>query len=266
VNRFGPGILLLWATVALVGGLLPLMPDQIELSRVLEPPSMGVWLGADELGRDLLARLVAGARVSFLVAFSVVGVAGFIGILLGTWFGYLGGWADHLFVRVVDLFLAFPGMLLAIALAGMLAPGISNIVIALGAVGWVGFARISRAQVLALRRSDQVLAARALGAGNWRIVVRHLLPMIAAPLIVEATFALAAVIIAEAGLSFLGLGIQPPAASWGSMIRDGTRYMLVAPHYVLVPGLALSLVVLSINLCGDQLRDRLDVRRNPLRS
>ncbi|MCG2633657.1 MAG: ABC transporter permease [Gammaproteobacteria bacterium] len=262
MNRIARLILLLWVLVAVAGGLLPLAPEQIELSRVLAGPSGQVWLGADELGRDLLARLVEGAQVSFLVAFSVVGVAGLIGIVLGTWSGYLGGWFDHLFVRIVDLFLAFPGMLLAIALAGMLQPGISNIVIALGAVGWVGFARLSRAQVLALRHSDQVLAARALGAGGWRIVLRHLLPMIAAPLIVEATFALAAVIIAEAGLSFLGLGIQPPAASWGAMIRDGTRYMLVAPHYVLVPGLALFLVVMALNLCGDQLRDYLDVRRS----
>ena len=150
--------------------------------------------------------------------------------------------------------------LLAIALAAVLGPGVENIVFALSVVGWVGFARLSRAQVLSLKRRDHVLAARVLGASRWRIITRHLLLLSVAPFIVEATFGVAAVIVSEAGLSFLGLGVQPPDASWGSMIRDGARYMLVAPHMVLVPGLSLALVVLALNLLGDKLRDYLDVK------
>jgi peptide/nickel transport system permease protein len=158
------------------------------------------------------------------------------------------------------VFLAFPGILLAIALAGVLGPGLGNVVLALAAVGWVGFARLTRAQVMSLRSRDHVLAARALAVSPAHILARHLLPLAAAPLIIEATFGVAAIIVAEAGLSFLGLGVQPPQASWGSMIRDGVAYMLVAPHLVIAPGLALALVVLAVNLAGDWLRDRLDVR------
>jgi peptide/nickel transport system permease protein len=174
--------------------------------------------------------------------------------------GYIGGWIDHIIVRIIDIFLAFPGILLAIALAGLLGPGIDNVIIALCVVGWVGFARLSRAQVLSIKHRDHVQAAVALGISPVLVMIRHLLPMIMAPLIIEATFGVASAVIAEAGLSFLGLGVQPPDASWGSMIRDGTRYLLVAPHMVLVPGIALMLVVLAANLLGDQLRDRLDVR------
>jgi len=173
-----------------------------------------------------------------------------------------GGWADHVLVRVIDVFLAFPGILLAIALAGVLGPGLDNVIIALAAVGWVGYARLARAQVLVLKNSDQVVAARALGAKATRIIRSHLIPMISAPLIVEASFGFAGVVIAEAGLSFLGLGVQPPTASWGSMIREGTDYMLVAPHVVIAPGLALMTVVLAVNLLGDWLRDWMDVKSN----
>jgi peptide/nickel transport system permease protein len=172
----------------------------------------------------------------------------------------LGGIADQLLVRIIDIFLAFPGILLAIALAGVMGPGIENVVLALSLVGWVGYARLARAQVLSLKHRDHVVAARALGTGHVRILLRHLLPLAAAPLIVEATFGVAGMVIAEAGLSFLGLGVQPPEASWGSMIRDGSRYMLVAPHLVLAPGIAVFLVVLAVNLLGDRLRDRMDVR------
>jgi peptide/nickel transport system permease protein len=156
--------------------------------------------------------------------------------------------------------MAFPGILLAIALAGLLGPGIGNLVIALSLVGWVGFARLARAQVLSLKQREHVQAAQALGSRTTDIIRRHLVPLIAAPLLVEATFAVAAVVIAESGLSFLGLGVQPPEASWGSMIRDGVRYLLVAPHLVLAPGLSLFLVVLSVNLLGDRWRDKLDVK------
>lgn len=256
-----PAILLLvWLAAALLAPVLPLDPNQVQLPKVLEGPGAGAWLGHDELGRPLLDRLIAGARTSLLVALSVVAISIFVGTVIGMISAWLGGFWDHLVVRIIDVFLAFPGILLAIALAGILGPGIENVVFALAAVGWVGFARLARAQTLSYRNREHVLAAVAMGSGTTRILLRHVLPLIAAPLIVEATFGLAGIIVAEAGLSFLGLGVQPPDASWGSVIRAGTRYMLVAPHLVLLPSLALMLVVLSVNMLGDSLRDRLDVK------
>jgi len=257
---FSSFILIIWVLMAVFGPLFPLTPDHIELSQILTPPSGAAWLGYDDLGRPLWDRVVIGARFSCFVALIVVSVSLLVGTLIGALSAYLGGWVDHVIVRVIDIFLAFPGILLAIALAGLLGPGLSNVVIALSIVGWVGFARLTRAQVLSLKGREHVQAAQALGAGRWRIILRHLLPLITAPLIIEATFAVAGIVIAEAGLSFLGLGIQPPTPSWGSMIRDGTRYMLVSPHMVLVPGMALIFVVLSVNMLGDRLRDWLDVR------
>ncbi|VAX04615.1 Oligopeptide transport system permease protein OppC (TC 3.A.1.5.1) [hydrothermal vent metagenome] len=253
-------VIVLWALVALTASFLPLAPDQIALEHILLPPGSELWLGADDLGRSLAERTLAGAQTSFIVALWVVLVSAVVGTAIGTFSGYLGGRWDLLVVRIIDIFLAFPGILLAIALAGILGPGIENVVIALSVVGWVGYARLARAQVLSLKHREHVQAAIALGAGPGRIVFRHLLPLLMAPLIVEASFGIAGIVIAEAGLSFLGLGVQPPEASWGSMIRDGARYLLVAPHMVLVPGVALMLVVLSVNLLGDRLRDKLDVR------
>lgn len=253
-------VIMLWVLVAMTASWLPLSPDQVALQHILLPPGSELWLGADDLGRSLAARVLAGAQTSFIVALWVVLVSTVVGTIIGTLSGYLGGRWDLLVVRIIDIFLAFPGILLAIALAGILGPGIENVVIALSVVGWVGYARLARAQVLSLKHREHVQAAIALGAGTWRIVFRHLLPLMMAPLIVEASFGVAGIVIAEAGLSFLGLGVQPPEASWGSMIRDGARYLLVAPHMVLVPGVALMLVVLSVNLLGDRLRDKLDVR------
>ena len=254
-------IVVLWALAALLGPWLPLSPDVIHLPRILEAPGAGSLLGYDDLGRSLAARVISGAQTSFLVAVWVVGISALLGTVIGATSAYLGGVWDLVTVRIIDIFLAFPGILLAIALAGILGPGIDNVVLALSVVGWVGYARLARAQVLSLKHREHVQAALVLGAGPVRILRRHLLPLILAPLIVEASFGVAGVVIAEAGLSFLGLGVQPPAASWGAMIRDGARYLLVAPHMVLVPGVALALVVLAVNLLGDRLRDRLDVRR-----
>ncbi len=254
-------IVVSWALAALLGPWLPLSPDVIHLPRILEPPGNGSLLGYDDLGRSLAARVVSGAQTSFLVAVWVVGISALLGTLIGATSAYVGGVWDLVTVRIIDIFLAFPGILLAIALAGILGPGIDNVVLALSVVGWVGYARLARAQVLSLKHREHVQAAIVLGAGPVRILRLHLLPLILAPLIVEASFGVAGVVIAEAGLSFLGLGVQPPSASWGAMIRDGARYLLVAPHMVLVPGVALALVVLAVNLLGDRLRDRLDVRR-----
>jgi len=254
------GILLLWCLMALAGPLLPLEPNRIDLPHILAGPGVEHLLGSDDLGRPILDRLLMGARTSFVVALGVVLISCLVGTLLGAFAAYLGGLADLILVRIIDIFLAFPGILLAIALAGVMGPGIDNVIIALSIVGWVGYARLTRAQVLSLKQRDHVSAAIALGTGHGRIVIRHLLPLIAAPLIVEATFGVAGMVIAEAGLSFLGLGVQPPEASWGSMVRDGARYLLVAPHMVLAPGVAIMLVVLAVNLLGDRLRDWLDVR------
>ena len=249
-----------WAVLSVSAQHLPLQPDQIQLESILMTPGETALLGYDDLGRNIADRMIVGARTSFLVSVWVVSLSLLVGTLLGTATAYHGGWWDRIAVLFVDVFLAFPGILLAIALAGLLGPGIGNVVIALTIVGWVGYARLSRAQVLSLKHREHVQAAEALGTPKWRIIRKHLLPLMLAPLIVEATFGIAAVVIAEAGLSFLGLGVQPPDASWGAMIRDGTRYMLVAPHMVIVPGVAIFAVVLSVNLLGDRLRDKLDIR------
>ncbi len=253
-------ILVLWGIMALVSHLLSLTPNSINLTHILTGPNSDYWLGFDELGRFMADRLMVGASTSFFVALNVVTLGLLIGGILGVSSGYFSGWLDHLFIRIVDIMLAFPGLLLAIALASVLGPGIENVVFALVIVGWVGYARLARGQVLALKHADHIMAAQAIGASPWRIMGWHLLPLITAPLIIEASFGLASAIIAEAGLSFLGLGVQPPQASWGSMIRDGTRYMLVAPHLVVIPGLTLMTVVLAANLLGDWLRDWLDVK------
>lgn len=253
-------IVVVWALLAILGPILPLYPDEINLQKILHGPNTEAWLGHDDLGRPIWDRLVVGAKTSFFVAFGVMIISLLIGTTIGSVSAYLGGWVDQLVVRVIDIFLAVPGILLAIALAGVMGPGIENVVIALSIVGWVGYARLARAQVLTVKHRDHVTAAVSLGTQPAKIIRVHLIPLISAPLIVEATFGIAGAVIAEASLSFLGLGVQPPAASWGSMIRDGTGYMLVAPHMVIVPGVAMMLIVLAINLLGDRLRDSLDVR------
>lgn len=253
-------ILIAWLGLALAPVLFVFDANKVALDSMLEPPMhAGYLLGSDELGRSLWARLIDGAGISLLVAIISVGVSASIGTLVGMMSGYFGGWVDRVVSRLIEVFLAFPGLLLAIALAGMLGPGIDNVVIALSVMGWVGFARLARNQVLSLKQREHVTAAIALGRGSVAVMRLHLLPLLMAPLLVEASFGIASAVIAEAGLSFLGLGVQPPQASWGSMIREGVRYLLVAPHLVLVPGVALCLVVLSANLLGDALRDRLDV-------
>jgi len=232
----------------------------IDLDAVLSGMSSLHLLGTDALGRDVLARLSEGLQLSLMVGLSVVLFGGMVGISIGMIAGWLGGWVDALLMRFADIVLSFPGILLAIALAAMLGPGIENLIMALVAVGWVGFARLTRVQVLSIKSMSFVEAAIANGSGAPYIAVRHLLPNIAAPLLVEASFGLAAVIIGEAGLSFLGVGVQPPDASLGTMIREGSRLMLVSPVLVIWPGLILFSLVMAVNLLGDALRDKLDVR------
>jgi peptide/nickel transport system permease protein len=253
-------ILIGWVMLMVASPYLPLEPNTIVLPNILAAPSFESWLGFDDLGRPVWDRLAVGAKTSGLVAISVVSISLILGTLIGMFAAWFGGWIDRVIVHIVDVFLAFPGILLAIALAGMLGPGIENVVIALCVTGWIGFARLARAQTLSLKERDHVRSAKALGASQTRIIFKHIMPLLIAPMVIEATFGVASVVIAEAGLSFLGLGVQPPSASWGSMLRDGTSYMLVAPHLVIAPGLALMAVVLSVNLLGDSLRDYLDVK------
>ena len=258
---FALSILVFWLLAIFIGQLLGLQANSIDLNAILANPNMQHWLGADDLGRDILARILEGVQVSFLVAIVVTVITMLVGVTVGLLAGFYGGKVDAVLMKITDIFLAFPGILLAIAFAAVLGAGISNLILALCITGWVSYARLTRGQTLSLRNRQHVLAAESLGATVPRLLIRHILPLLGSILMVEATYSLASVMIAEASLSFLGLGIQAPNASWGAMLRDGVRYMLVAPHYVLVVGLSLMSLILAINLGGDYLRDKLDVRQ-----
>ena len=241
--------------------IAPQSPSNIDLPLRLQPPSSAHWMGTDELGRDILSRVIYGARISMLVGGSVVAGSLLVGLVLGSIAGYYGGFADKFFnVILMNAFMSFPGILLAIAFVAFLGPGIFNLILALCIGGWVGYARLVRAQVLAVKEREFVEAARALGAGDWRIVTRHILPNIIQPVIVQAAIGMAGAVLAEATMSFLGLGVPPPTASWGSMLNDGRAHLFDAPHLVLFPALAVMLAVLSFNFIGDALRDYMDPR------
>jgi peptide/nickel transport system permease protein len=241
--------------------IAPQDPAAINLPARLEAPSHAHWFGTDELGRDILSRIIYGARISMLVGSSVVVTSLTLGLIIGSIAGYYGGGIDR-FVNVVlmNAFLSFPGILLAIAFVAFRGPGIFNLVLALSLAGWVGYARLVRGQVLAAREREFVEAARALGASDLRIIVRHILPNIIQPVIVQAAIGMAGAILAEATMSFLGLGVPPPTASWGAMLNDGRAHLFDAPHLVLFPAIAVMLAVLSFNFIGDALRDYLDPR------
>lgn len=224
----------------------------------LEGPSPAHWFGLDELGRDILARLLAGARLSLLVGAVVVFVSATVGTLLGAIAGYYGGIVDEVVSRISDILMAFPGLLLAIAVVAVLGPSLTNVVLALTVIGWVGYARLVRGQVLRVRELEYVQAARALGAATPRILVRHIVPATLPALIVQATLGMGGAILAEASLSFLGLGVQPPTPSWGTMLNYGRLHLLDAPHLTIFPGLAIATLVLGFNFLGDGLRDALD--------
>jgi len=237
--------------------LVPFDPSAQELALRLEGPGRLHWLGLDELGRDILARLMSGARVSLFVGVIVVSVSASIGALMGSLAGYYGGIVDEVISRVIDILLAFPGLLLAIALVAVLGPSLINVALALSLIGWVGYARVVRAQVLQAREFEYVAAARAIGAATPRILIRHVLPAALPALTVQATLGMGGAILSEAALSFLGLGVQPPTPSWGAMLNYGRAHVLDAPHLTVFPGLAIALVVLGLNLLGDSLRDKL---------
>jgi peptide/nickel transport system permease protein len=232
-------------------------PTAQNLPARLVGPSAAHWMGTDELGRDIFARIIYGARVSMSVSVSVVLGAGIIGLALGALAGYFGGWFDRL---VNTILMSFPGILLAIAFAAFLGPGIGKVILALIITGWAGYARLARAQILQAKEMEYVLAARSLGASDARILVRHLLPNILQPVLVQATIAMAGAILAESTLSFLGLGVLAPMPSWGAMLNDARGHIFDAPHLVIFPALAVMTAVLAFNLLGDALRDWLDPR------
>jgi peptide/nickel transport system permease protein len=258
------GILLLAGFVLAGAGapwLAPHPPSSIDLLHRLEGPSSSHLFGTDELGRDTFSRLLWGARLSLAVSVSVVAVSLALGLSIGGLAGYWGGWVDTaLTTFAMNTFLALPGILLAIAFAAFLGPGFSNLVLALAIGGWAGYARLVRAQVMAVRDREYVDAARALGASGLRIFFRHILPNIVQPILVQAAIGMAGVILAEATLSFLGLGIPAPAPSWGSMLNDARSHLFDSPHLILFPAVAVMLCIFSFNFVADALRDRLDPR------
>jgi peptide/nickel transport system permease protein len=257
--RVGAAIVTTAVLAAVLGPwLVPFDPAAQELALRLNGPTGTHWFGLDELGRDILARVLAGARISLLVGIVVVGVSASAGVLLGSIAGYFGGRIDEAISRVVDILLAFPGLLLAIALVAVLGPSLTNVVLALSLIGWVGYARLVRGQVLKARELEFVQAARALGASTPRILARHIIPTSLPAVTVQATLGMAGAILAEASLSFLGLGVQPPTPSWGTMLNYGRGHLLDAPHLTIFPGLAIAVLVLGFNFLGDGLRDRLD--------
>ncbi|MDA9410840.1 MULTISPECIES: ABC transporter permease [unclassified Bradyrhizobium] len=255
-------VLIVFILLALLAPLLvPYDPIATSWSLVRKPPTTAHWFGTDELGRDILSRVIYGARASLLAGLISVAIALGIGVPLGLVSGYRGGFVDALISRITDAMLACPFLILAIALAAFLGPSLGNAMIAIGISATPVFIRLTRGQVLSVKAEDYVEAARALGNPPWRIAVSHILPNILPALLVQATLSIAAAIIAEAALSFLGLGQQPPSPSWGSMLNAAQRFLTQAPWMAIWPGLAIFLVVLSLNLLGDGLRDALDPRQ-----
>jgi peptide/nickel transport system permease protein len=250
------------ALAAIIGPwLTPFDPAAQELPLRLAGPTASHPFGLDELGRDILARVLAGARISFAVGLAVVSVSASVGTVLGAMAGYFGGVIDDLISRIIDILLAFPGLLLAIALVAVLGPSLTNVLLALTVIGWVGYARLVRGQVLRAREFEYVQAARALGASIPRILWRHVIPSAIPAVVVQATLGMAGAIIGEAALSFLGLGVQPPTPSWGTMLNGGRAHLLDAPHLTIFPGVAIAVLVLGFNFVGDGLRDLADPKQ-----
>ena len=257
----GGAMLLVFVLAGLFGPLIaPYPPGAPDLDRMFLPPSSTHWLGTDQDGHDVLSQMLFGARIALEISVSVVFISAFLGVALGTISGYFGGVIDEIIMRVVDILMAFPGILLNIAIVAVFAePGVGVLIIALVVPGWVGYARLARGQVLTLRERDYVVAARALGAGPWRIMRRHIAPNLLSPIMVQMTFGFGSVILVEASLSFLGLGPQK-TYTWGAMLDQGTTFLWKPgfEHFAIIPGAAIMLVVLGANLLGDGLRDRFD--------
>jgi len=254
-------IVLLFVSIAILAPLIsPYPPNEGDLTKRLKPPSKEYLLGTDSLGRDLLSRVIYGARISLEIQVVAVLIALVIGTLLGMVGGYYGGNFDHLIMRLMDILLAFPGIFLAISIIAVLGPGLTNLMLAAGIYSIPQFARIVRGSVLSLKEKEFIEAARAVGENDFNILFRYLLPNSMAPIIIQTTLRMATVLLTASGLSFLGLGVQPPTAEWGAMLSNARAYLITAPHVATVPGLAIMLVVMGFNLFGDGLRDSLDPR------
>ncbi len=251
-------ILAVMAFGAIAAPLLsPYDPSELHLEGGLEGPSRSHPLGQDKLGRDVLSGILHGGRVSLTVGVLVVGISLLIGSAIGFISGWMGGWVDELIMRIVDILLAFPGILLAIALTGVLGPSLKNVIFALCILGWVGFARLVRGEVLSIKERPYITSAKVIGASPTRIALKHVFPNLVGPLAVQATFSVAATVLAESSLSFLGLGPQN-VPTWGAILSEGVDYLIFAPHLALFPGLAIMITVLAINTLGDDLRERFD--------
>lgn len=240
--------------------LTPYDPLNQNIAERLHPPSTKYPLGTDPLGRDVLSRLLVGARISLQISIIVVAISVTIGTAVGVIAGYFGGWIDEALMRFVDIILAFPGIILAIVIAGILGPSLGNIMIALAAVGWTQYARVIRGSVLSVKEQEFVTASKLVGTSTPRVIIRHVIPNVISPVVVLATMDMATVVLATAGLSFLGLGAQPPTPEWGTMLSDGRSYLRHAWWIVNFPGLAIMVTVLGFNILGDSLRDLLDPR------
>ena len=258
----GGGLLVLFLfLIALLAPLIsPYDPGHINTNILLQPPSAEHWLGTDELGRDVLSRMIYGSRISLMVGFVAVGIATIIGVFVGAISGYYGGWVDEVMMRFVDVMLTFPSFFLILAVIAMLEPSIVNVMIVIGITGWMGVARLVRAEFLSLRQRDFVAAAQSIGQSDFAIIFRHILPNAMAPVLVSTTLGIAGAILTESALSFLGIGVQPPTPSWGSILTEGKNYIEFAWWLSLFPGLSILFTVLGYNLLGEGLRDALDVR------
>ncbi|MHC0039507.1 nickel transporter permease [Pseudoneobacillus sp. C159] len=257
----GGGIIIFYLIVAVFGRLFaPYDPLEINLLNKLQPPSMDHWMGTDDKGRDVLSRVIYGSQLSLTVGVVSVAIGAFFGIILGLVAGYYGKWIDTIIMRVIDILLAFPGLLLALAIISALGPSLINVMISVGIFSIPTFARIVRGSTLATKKLEYIDAIRALGANDFKIIFVHILPNILSPIIVQGTLRLATAILTAAGLSFLGMGAQPPSPEWGAMLSSGRNFLWNAPHMATFPGLAIALIVMGLNLFGDGLRDALDPR------
>ena len=263
-NRFavaGAAVVLLMLAVALMAPVIVRFnPDQINAWAVLEPPSLKHWFGTDDLGRDVFSRIVYGARISLLVGFVAAGIAVLIGTILGVVAGFYGGWIDNILMRVVDIMFCFPTFFLILAVITFLRPSIWYIMVVIGLTGWMGVARLVRAETLSIREMDYIMAARCIGCSDRRIIFRHILPNAVSPALVAASLGIAGAILTESALSFLGIGVQPPTPSWGNILTSGKDYIEFAWWLSLFPGLAILVTVLAYNLLGEGIRDALDPR------
>ncbi len=265
-NRFalagGVVVAVLFAVSLLASFITPWDPAAINAYQVLLPPSASHWMGTDELGRDVFSRVIFGTRISLYVGFVAVGIAVVIGTVAGLLAGFYGGWIDGILMRFVDIMLCFPTFFLILAVIALLEPSIWNIMLIIGVTGWMGVARLVRAEVLSIKERDYIMAARTIGASDARIIFRHILPNAAAPVLVAATLGIAGAILTESALSFLGIGVQPPTPSWGNILTSGKDYLEFAWWLSLFPGLAILVTVLAYNLLGEGIRDALDPRLN----